>query len=137
MATPTVAPLTFQRAPNQPRNCTFNPHDWEILSQYSHPVAFAADIADKPSGRGTPKAFRRFCRLPSISRHRRDGANGMRAEYVSTVSNFPKSMQHRAPEGVALCHRNMRADIAMVNAVAISIKPPDPYSAGFIAARSW
>lgn len=48
MATPTVAPLTFQRAPNLPRNCTFDPHDWQILSQYWHPVAFASDVADKP-----------------------------------------------------------------------------------------
>ncbi|WP_250511327.1 Rieske 2Fe-2S domain-containing protein [Caballeronia sp. GACF4] len=48
MATPTVAPLTFQRAPNLPRNCTFDPHDWQILSQYWHPVAFASQVADKP-----------------------------------------------------------------------------------------
>ncbi|SAK96668.1 Rieske (2Fe-2S) protein [Caballeronia hypogeia] len=48
MSTPNVAPLTFQRAPTLPRSCTFDRHDWEILSQYWHPVAFAADIADKP-----------------------------------------------------------------------------------------
>lgn len=48
MATPQTAPLTFQRSPNLPRNCTFDPHDWEILSQYWHPVAFAADVTDKP-----------------------------------------------------------------------------------------
>jgi phenylpropionate dioxygenase-like ring-hydroxylating dioxygenase large terminal subunit len=48
MATPNLAPLTFQRAPNLPRNCTFDPTDWEILSQYWHPVAFASDVAGKP-----------------------------------------------------------------------------------------
>jgi phenylpropionate dioxygenase-like ring-hydroxylating dioxygenase large terminal subunit len=35
--------------------------------------------------------------VPQYTVERRD--NGLRAEYVSTVSNFPKSMQHRAPEG--------------------------------------
>ena len=48
MATPNTAPLTFQRAPHLPRNCTFDARDWEILSQYWHPVAFASDVADKP-----------------------------------------------------------------------------------------
>jgi len=40
--------LTFQRSATQPRNCTFDSHDWEILSRYWHPVAFAADVQDKP-----------------------------------------------------------------------------------------
>ena len=35
--------------------------------------------------------------VPQYSVERRE--RGMHAEYVSTVSNFPKSMQHRAPEG--------------------------------------
>ena len=48
MASPTVAPLTFQRVPNLPRNCTFDPHDWQVLSRYWHPVAFASQIGDKP-----------------------------------------------------------------------------------------
>ncbi|MGF6570987.1 phenylpropionate dioxygenase-like ring-hydroxylating dioxygenase large terminal subunit [Paraburkholderia sp. GAS333] len=43
-----TSPLTFQRSPALPRNCTFESHDWEILSRYWHPVAFAADVADKP-----------------------------------------------------------------------------------------
>jgi len=48
MTSPQVAPLTFQRSATQPRNCTFDSHDWEILSRYWHPVAFAADVQDKP-----------------------------------------------------------------------------------------
>ncbi|MGF6770388.1 phenylpropionate dioxygenase-like ring-hydroxylating dioxygenase large terminal subunit [Paraburkholderia sp. GAS199] len=48
MATPQASSLTFQRSPNLPRNCTFDPHDWNILSQYWHPVAFNADLGDKP-----------------------------------------------------------------------------------------
>jgi hypothetical protein len=44
----TATPLTFQRSPALPRNCTFDSHDWEILSRYWHPVAFAADVTDKP-----------------------------------------------------------------------------------------
>ena len=48
MTSPQVAPLTFQRSATQPRNCTFDSHDWEILSRYWHPVAFAADVKDKP-----------------------------------------------------------------------------------------
>ena len=48
MTSPQVAPLTFQRSATQPRNCTFDSHDWDILSRYWHPVAFAADVKDKP-----------------------------------------------------------------------------------------
>ncbi|ANB71747.1 hypothetical protein [Paraburkholderia phytofirmans] len=48
MSSATVAPLTFQRSLALPRNCTFDSHDWEILSRYWHPVAFAADVTDKP-----------------------------------------------------------------------------------------
>jgi phenylpropionate dioxygenase-like ring-hydroxylating dioxygenase large terminal subunit len=48
MTSPQVAPLTFQRSATQPRNCTFDSHDWEILSRYWHPVAFATDVKDKP-----------------------------------------------------------------------------------------
>ncbi|MBK3781200.1 FAD-dependent oxidoreductase [Paraburkholderia aspalathi] len=44
----TTRPLTFQRSPALPRNCTFDSHDWEILSRYWHPVTFAAEVADKP-----------------------------------------------------------------------------------------
>lgn len=43
-----TTPLTFQRSPALPRNCTFDSRDWEILSRYWHPVAFAAEVADKP-----------------------------------------------------------------------------------------
>ncbi|MCY1211896.1 Methylxanthine N1-demethylase NdmA [compost metagenome] len=42
-------------------------------------------------------ADRRNPVVPQYTVERRD--HGLRAEYVSTVSNFPKSMQHRAPEG--------------------------------------
>jgi len=42
-------------------------------------------------------ADRRNPVVPQYSVERRP--NGLKAEYVSTVSNFPKSMQHRAPEG--------------------------------------
>lgn len=48
MSPPTVSPLKFQRAPNLPQNCTFEPNDWKILSQYWHPVAFASEVGDKP-----------------------------------------------------------------------------------------
>ena len=47
-ATATTRPLTFQRSPALPRNCTFDSHDWEILSRYWHPVVFAAEVTDKP-----------------------------------------------------------------------------------------
>ncbi|PQV44709.1 vanillate O-demethylase monooxygenase subunit [Paraburkholderia sp. BL21I4N1] len=47
-AATTTQPLTFQRSPALPRNCTFDAHDWEILARYWHPVAFAADVTDKP-----------------------------------------------------------------------------------------
>jgi phenylpropionate dioxygenase-like ring-hydroxylating dioxygenase large terminal subunit len=50
MTSPQVAPLTFQRPATQPRNCTFDSRDWEILGRYWHPVAFAADVKDKPLG---------------------------------------------------------------------------------------
>ena len=43
-----VAPLTFQPSAALPRNCTFDSRDWTILSQYWHPVAFAAELGDKP-----------------------------------------------------------------------------------------
>ncbi|MCU6795599.1 aromatic ring-hydroxylating dioxygenase subunit alpha [Paenibacillus sp. WQ 127069] len=33
-----------------PRDCTFTPNDWQVLSQYWFPVAIASDIADKPVG---------------------------------------------------------------------------------------
>ncbi|MFL9914946.1 Rieske 2Fe-2S domain-containing protein [Paraburkholderia fungorum] len=49
-ATTPATPLTFQRSPALPRNCTFDSHDWDILSRYWHPVAFAADVTDKPLG---------------------------------------------------------------------------------------
>ncbi|MFC6311520.1 hypothetical protein E2553_07690 [Paraburkholderia dipogonis] len=39
--------LTFQRPPHYPRNCTFASHDWEFLSRYWHPEAFAAEVTDK------------------------------------------------------------------------------------------
>ncbi|GJH05355.1 aromatic ring-hydroxylating dioxygenase subunit alpha [Paraburkholderia terrae] len=48
MATPNASPLTFQRFPNLPRDCTFDPHDWHILAQYWHPVAFSSDLDGKP-----------------------------------------------------------------------------------------
>ena len=48
MATPNASPLTFQRFPNLPRDCTFDPHDWNILAQYWHPVAFSSDLGDTP-----------------------------------------------------------------------------------------
>jgi vanillate O-demethylase monooxygenase subunit len=47
-ASATTSPLTFQRSPALPRNCTFDSHAWEILSRYWHPVAFAAEVTDKP-----------------------------------------------------------------------------------------
>ncbi|WP_322044372.1 aromatic ring-hydroxylating dioxygenase subunit alpha [Paraburkholderia sp. J67] len=43
-----LAALTRPRQPAIPRHCTFDAHDWEILSRYWHPVAFATDIKDKP-----------------------------------------------------------------------------------------
>ena len=47
--TPTqVVPLTRSRAPVPPRHCTFDVRDWEILSRYWHPVAFASDVTDRP-----------------------------------------------------------------------------------------
>jgi len=48
MSSAQVAPLKFQRSTAQPRNSTFEPNDWEVLSRYWHPVAFAAEIQDKP-----------------------------------------------------------------------------------------
>ncbi|MBC8924520.1 Rieske 2Fe-2S domain-containing protein, partial [Escherichia coli] len=36
------------RAPVPPRHCTFDVRDWEILSRYWHPVAFASDVTDRP-----------------------------------------------------------------------------------------
>ena len=45
-----VVPLTRSRAPLPPRNCTFDTRDWEILSRYWHPVAFAADVGARPLG---------------------------------------------------------------------------------------
>ena len=48
MTSSNIAPLAFQRHPALPPNCTFDPRDWEILSRYWHPVAFATDVADKP-----------------------------------------------------------------------------------------
>lgn len=43
-----LAPVTFQRSTSMPRNCTFDSRDWIILSRYWHPVAFAAEVTDKP-----------------------------------------------------------------------------------------
>ncbi|HXZ08324.1 MAG TPA: aromatic ring-hydroxylating dioxygenase subunit alpha [Paraburkholderia sp.] len=43
-----TAPLTFQRCATLPRHCTFDQNDWDILSRYWHPVAFATDIKDTP-----------------------------------------------------------------------------------------
>jgi vanillate O-demethylase monooxygenase subunit len=31
-----------------PRNCSFPSHDWTILSNYWHPVAFSSEVSDKP-----------------------------------------------------------------------------------------
>ncbi|WP_206954510.1 aromatic ring-hydroxylating dioxygenase subunit alpha [Trinickia acidisoli] len=43
-----AAVLTQSRSNNLPRNCTFDARDWEILSRYWHPVAFASDVRDQP-----------------------------------------------------------------------------------------
>ncbi|ABB10901.1 aromatic ring-hydroxylating dioxygenase subunit alpha [Burkholderia sp. Ac-20384] len=43
-----VVPLTRSRAPVPPRHCTFDVRDWEILSRYWHPVAFATEVGDRP-----------------------------------------------------------------------------------------
>ncbi|WP_235922883.1 aromatic ring-hydroxylating oxygenase subunit alpha [Rugamonas aquatica] len=49
MSTATTSPLTFQASPCLPRHCTFDAHDWQVLSQYWHPVAFGGDVAiDRP-----------------------------------------------------------------------------------------
>lgn len=48
MTQPQVVTLRRAGAPAMPRNCTFDSRDWEILSRYWHPVAFAHDIGDKP-----------------------------------------------------------------------------------------
>ncbi len=45
---PSVTPVSFQKHPRLPRNCTFDAHDWDILSRYWHPVAFSAELDDKP-----------------------------------------------------------------------------------------
>ncbi|WP_419688965.1 Rieske 2Fe-2S domain-containing protein [Burkholderia theae] len=45
-----VVPLTRSRSPVPPRNCTFDVRDWEILSRYWHPVAFASDVRERPLG---------------------------------------------------------------------------------------
>jgi len=49
VSTAATSPLKFQASPCLPRNCTFDAHDWQVLSQYWHPVAFSTDVAvDKP-----------------------------------------------------------------------------------------
>ena len=49
MSSTVASPLKFQRSPSLPRNCTFDAHDWQVLSQYWHPVAFSSDVgANKP-----------------------------------------------------------------------------------------
>ncbi|MBN3764121.1 aromatic ring-hydroxylating dioxygenase subunit alpha [Burkholderia sp. Ac-20365] len=45
-----ITPLVRAQSPVMPRNCTLDAHDWEILSRYWHPVAFAHDVKDKPLG---------------------------------------------------------------------------------------
>ena len=37
-----------QNESDLPKNCTFAPNDWRILSGFWHPVAFAHDVNDAP-----------------------------------------------------------------------------------------
>ncbi|TYR81264.1 aromatic ring-hydroxylating dioxygenase subunit alpha [Priestia megaterium] len=43
---PTLTKL--KRSTPYPRNCTFNPEDWTILSQYWYPVAQCSEVTEKP-----------------------------------------------------------------------------------------
>ncbi|WP_066739131.1 aromatic ring-hydroxylating dioxygenase subunit alpha [Cupriavidus sp. D384] len=43
-----ISAVTFQKNPQLPRNCTFDPRDWEILSKYWHPVAAATELGNAP-----------------------------------------------------------------------------------------
>jgi phenylpropionate dioxygenase-like ring-hydroxylating dioxygenase large terminal subunit len=45
-----IAPLTRAVSDALPRNCTFDANDWQILSRYWHPVAFASEVTDRPLG---------------------------------------------------------------------------------------
>ena len=39
---------TERHGPTPPRDCTFHPDDWAILSRFWYPLAFSSDVGDKP-----------------------------------------------------------------------------------------
>lgn len=48
MTSVAITPLRKLPPVSLPRNCTFDAHDWQILSRFWHPVAIAAALTDAP-----------------------------------------------------------------------------------------